>query len=41
MGRFHEMLSGVSSGKDVLSGKTFDLRTEIRLPAKSAIILEI
>jgi glycosidase len=41
VGRFHEMLSGVSSGTDVLSGKTFDLRNEIRLPAKSAVILEL
>jgi len=39
--RFHEMLSGVTSGTDVLTGKTFDLRKEIRLPAKSALILEI
>jgi neopullulanase len=39
--RFHEMLSGVASGTDVLTGKTFDLRKEIRLPAKSALILEI
>lgn len=41
VGRFHEMLSGVASGTDVLSGKTFDLRSEIRLPAKSAVILEL
>jgi glycosidase len=39
--RFHEMLSGVASGTDVLTGKTFDLRKEIRLPAKSALILEL
>jgi glycosidase len=41
VGRFHEMLSGVSSGTDVLSGKTYDLRSEIRLPAKSAVVLEL
>jgi glycosidase len=41
VGRFHEMLTGVSAGTDVLSGKTYDLRSEIRLPAKSAIILEL
>jgi glycosidase len=39
--RFREMLSGVASGTDVITGKTFDLRKEIRLPAKSALILEI
>jgi hypothetical protein len=40
-GRFHEMLEGVASGKDVLSGKTYGLKDEIRLPAKSVLILEI
>jgi hypothetical protein len=40
-GRFHEMLSGVVSGTDVLSGKTYSLKGEIRLPAKSTLILEI
>lgn len=39
--RFHEMLSGVASGVDVLSGKTFDLSHAIRLPARSVVILEI
>ncbi|MBQ5947212.1 glycoside hydrolase family 13 protein [Massilia sp. ST3] len=39
--RFHEMLGGVSSGRDVLSGKAYDLRSELRLPARSAIILEL
>jgi glycosidase len=41
VGRFHEMLHGVASGTDVLSGKTFDLTQAIRLPAKSVVILEI
>lgn len=40
-GRFHEMLEGVASGRDVLSGKTYTLKDEIRLPAKSVLILEI
>jgi glycosidase len=40
-GRFHEMLSGVTSGRDVLSGKTYSLKDEIRLPAKATLILEI
>ena len=40
-GRFHEMLSGVAAGTDVLTGKRFDLGKEIRLPAKSVVILEL
>jgi glycosidase len=40
-GRFHEMLSGVASGTDVLTGKTYALKDEIRLPAKSVLILEL
>jgi hypothetical protein len=40
-GRFHEMLSGVAAGTDVLTGRRFDLGKEIRLPAKSVVILEI
>jgi glycosidase len=40
-GRFREMLEGVASGRDVLSGKTYSLKDEIRLPAKSALVLEI
>jgi glycosidase len=39
--RFREMLAGVASGKDVLSGKTFDLRSELRLPAKASLVLEL
>jgi hypothetical protein len=39
--RFHEMLSGVASGTDVLTGKTYALKDEIRLPAKSVLILEL
>ena len=40
-GRFREMLSGVESGRDVLTGKTVSLKDEIRLPAKATLILEI
>ena len=40
-GRFHEMLAGVAAGTDVLTGKRFDLGREIRLPAKSVVILEL
>jgi glycosidase len=40
-GRFHEMLSGVASGRDVLTGKSYALKDQIRLPANSALILEI
>jgi glycosidase len=39
--RFHEMLSGAASGRDVLTGKSYALKDEIRLPAKSTLILEI
>jgi glycosidase len=39
--RFHEMLSGVAGGTDVLTGRRFDLAREIRLPATSVVILDI
>jgi glycosidase len=39
--RFHEMLSGVAAGTDVLTGRRYDLTREIRLPAKSVVILDI
>ena len=40
--RFAEMLAGVVTGKDVLSGATFDLRkNEILIPAKSPLVLEL
>jgi glycosidase len=41
VGRFHEMLAGVAGGTDILTGQRFDLGREIRLPAKSVVILEI
>ena len=39
--RFHEMLKGVTGGVDVLTGQRFDLRTEVKLPARSAVVLEL
>jgi len=39
--RFHEMLSGVRAGVDVISGKRVALDGEVTLPARSALILEI
>jgi hypothetical protein len=39
--RFHEMLKGVKSGVDVISGKTYALDSALTLPAKTAVILEI
>jgi hypothetical protein len=39
--RFREMLSGVSSGQDVVTGQRFTLKESITLPARSALILEL
>jgi hypothetical protein len=39
--RFHEMLSSVAAGTDVLTGRRYDLTKEIRLPAKSVVILDL
>jgi glycosidase len=39
--RFHEMLQGVASGLDVLSGKTYDLRTTLALPPHAAVVLQL
>ena len=39
--RFQEMLKGVKSGVDVISGKTYALDAALALPAKTALILEI
>lgn len=39
--RFREMLAGVSGGVDVLTGARFDLRSEVKLPARSALVLEL
>lgn len=40
-GRYHEMLNGNETGKDVISGKTYSLNGSIKVPAQSALILEI
>ena len=39
--RFHEMLNGVRAGVDVISGQRVSLDGEVKLPARSALILEI
>jgi len=40
--RFHEMLSGVHTGTDVLTGKSYALdATAITLPARSVLVLEV
>lgn len=40
-GRFQEMLQGVPSGVDVLTGKTYALSTELVLPPHAAVILQL
>ena len=39
--RFNEMLVGVRSGTDVISGATFALDTALTLPARATVILEL
>ena len=39
--RFHEMLDGVKAGTDVITGQRVSLDGEVKLPARSALILEI
>jgi glycosidase len=39
--RFHEMLDGVSVGTDVITGQRVPLAGDIKLPARSVLILEI
>jgi glycosidase len=39
--RFHEMLNGARSGVDVISGQRVPLDGQVKLPARSALILEI
>lgn len=41
LSRFYEVLEEASKGKDVLSGKTFDLTKKMTVPAKGALVLEI
>ena len=39
--RFGEMLGGVKSGVDVISGKTFSLDSALTLPPRAVVILEL
>jgi neopullulanase len=39
--RFQEMLQGAASGVDVLSGKRYDLKTQLTLAPMSVVILEL
>jgi glycosidase len=39
--RFHEMLNGARNGVDVITGQRVTLSGEVKLPARSALILEI
>lgn len=39
--RFQESIKNYSSGKEVLSGKTIDLKTDIAIEGKSVLILEL
>ncbi len=41
LAQYAEMLEGVSAGKDVLSGKSYDLKNAIDLPSREALILEL
>ena len=39
--RYHEMLSGKSSVKDIITGETFELNDSFEIPARSTMILEV
>jgi glycosidase len=39
--RFREMLAGVASGVDVLTGRTYALGSALTLPARSVVVLEL
>jgi glycosidase len=39
--RFEEILKGAASGVDILSGKTVDLRRELRLAPKATLLIEL
>jgi hypothetical protein len=39
--RFHEMLQGVTSGVDVLTGKQYDLAKTLTLPSHASVILQL
>ena len=39
--RYHEMLNGNETGRDIISGKSYSLKESIKVPAQSVLILEI
>lgn len=39
--RFSEGLKDFTKGKDIISDKDFDLKTNLSVPAKSSLILEL
>ncbi|MDE5419426.1 glycoside hydrolase family 13 protein [Labilibaculum sp. DW002] len=39
--RYHEMLGGKSSVKDIITGETFELNDSFDIPARSTMILEV
>jgi glycosidase len=39
--RFHEMLAGITSARDVLSGHTVDLHESLTVPARGVLLLEL
>ncbi|MEZ4788272.1 MAG: glycoside hydrolase family 13 protein [Flavobacterium haoranii] len=41
LNRFQENLNGFTSGKDILSAKTIDLKEELSIEGKSSLILEL
>ena len=41
LARYAEMLEGKTTGKDVLSGKTFDMKNKIKVAGNSGTILEL
>ena len=41
MARYSDVTGGYDSGKDVVTGKVFDLGGRIHVPARGAYILEL
>lgn len=41
MNRFHEVIGTSTSGKDIISGATQDIRSSVNLPARGIFILEL
>jgi neopullulanase len=39
--RFHEMLSGIGTGVDVITGQAYDLSKTLTLPAHASVILQL